>query len=169
MGSSRDDGRQMLRMSNMMGTERDINMVGMDQQRYSNIMSGRNMMGQDSMDRNLMGHDSMGRNLMSQDSMGSNMIRQGNMGQNMMGRNIYNIMSNKGMAADMSSMMGQRKTIDVMGRNMMGHDRTSQMISRNLIGQQNMTPNMMYSNMMGQDMLGMTNNQMSSNMMDSNN
>merc|ERR1711951_205790 len=113
MGSSRDDGRQMLRMSNMMGTERDINMVGMDQQRYSNIMSGRNMMGQDSMDRNmmghdsmgrnLMGHDSMGRNLMSQDSMGSNMIRQGNMRQNMMGRNIYNIMSNKGMAADMSS------------------------------------------------------------------
>merc|ERR1719347_2240515 len=26
-----DDGRDMLRMSNMMGTERDINMMGMDQ------------------------------------------------------------------------------------------------------------------------------------------
>merc|ERR1719295_1170704 len=123
-------------MSNMMGTERDINMMGMDQQRYSNIMMGRNMMG----------------------------------------RNIYNIMSNRGMTADMSNimdqhmesnMMGQRKTLDVMGRNLMGQDRTSQMMSRNLMGQQ--TPNMMYSNMMGQDMLGMTNNQMSSNMMDSNN
>merc|ERR1711951_229880 len=115
MGDSslREDGIDMLRMSNMMGTERDIDMMGMDQQRYSNIMMGRNMMGQDSM-----------------------------------GRNIYNIMSNRGMAADVmghqmeSNMMGQRKTLDVMG------------------------PNLMYSNMMGQDM---TDNQMSSNMMDSNN
>merc|ERR1719365_446669 len=158
--SLRDDGLDMLRMSNMMGTERDINMMGMDQQRYSNIMMGRNMMGQDSMGHNMMGQETMGRNLM----------RQGNMRQNMMGRNIYNIMSNRGMTADMSNimdqhmesnMMGQRKTLDVMGRNLMGQDRTSQMISRNLMGQQNMTPNMMYSNMMGQDMLGMTNNQMS--------
>merc|ERR1719365_448270 len=155
--SLRDDGRDMLRMSNMMG---------MDQQRYSNIMMGRNMMGQ----------DSMGHNLLGQETMGRNMMRQGNMRQNMMGRNIYNIMSNRGMTADMSNimdqhmesnMMGQRKTLDVMGRNLMGQDRTSQMMSRNLMGQQ--TPNMMYSNMMGQDMLGMTNNQMSSNMMDSNN
>merc|ERR1719295_1505951 len=73
--SLRDDGRDMLRMSNMIGTERDIKMMGMDQQRYSNIMMGKNMMGQD--------------------SMGSNLMRQGNMGQNMMGRNIYNIMSNR--------------------------------------------------------------------------
>merc|ERR1711951_294157 len=110
MGDSslREDGIDMLRMSNMMGTERDIDMMGMDQQRYSNIMMGRNMMGQDSM-----------------------------------GRNIYNIMSNRGMAADVmghqmeSNMMGQRKTLDVMGRNLMGQDRTSQIINRNLMGQQN--------------------------------
>jgi len=173
--SLRDDGRDMLRMSNMMGTERDINMMGMDQQRYSNIMMGRNMMGQDSMGRNMMGQEAMGRNLLGQETMGrnlmgqENMMHQGNMRQNMMGRNIYNIMSNRGMTANMSNMMGQGKTLDVMGRNMMGQDRTSQMISQNQMGQQNVTPNMMYSNMMGQDMLGMTNNQMSSNMRDSNN
>merc|ERR1711962_712237 len=127
----RDDGRDMLRMSNMMGTERDIDLMGMNQQRYSNIMMGRNMMGQDSMGHNMMGQDSMGRNVM----------RQGNMRQNMMGPNIYNIVSNRGMTADMSNMMGQqmesnmmgqgKKTLDVMGRNMMGQDRTSQMISQN--------------------------------------
>merc|ERR1719419_99713 len=161
--SLRDDRSDMLRMSNMMGTERDINMMGMEQQRYSNIMMGRNMMGQNSMGRNMMGQKTMGHNLLGQETMGRNMMRQGNMRQNMMGRNIYNIMSNRGMTADMSNMMGQRKTLDVMGRNLMGQDRTSQMMSRNLMGQQ--TPNMMYSNMMGQDMLGMTNNQMSSNMM----
>merc|ERR1711962_569618 len=149
--SRRDDGRDMIRMSNMMETERDINMMGLDQQRYSNIMLGKNMMGQD-----IMGH-----NMMSKDKMGRNMMRQGNMGQDMIGRNIYNIMSNKGMTADMpnmmgqqmeSSMMGQGKNMDVMGRNMMSQDRTSQMISPNTMGQQNMTPNMRY--MMGQDILG---------------
>merc|ERR1712168_2950 len=126
--SLRDDGRDMLRMSNMMGTERDINMMGMDQQRYSNIMMGRNMMGQ----------NSMGHNLLGQETMGRNMMRQGNMRQNMMGRNIYNIMSNRGMTADMSNMMGQNmesnmmgqgKTLDVMGRNLMGQARASQMVS----------------------------------------
>jgi len=217
--SLRDDGRDMLRMSNTMETERNINMMGMDQQRYSNIMLGKNMMGQDIMGHNMMSKDKMGRNMMRQGNMGQdmigrniynimsnkgmtadmpnmmgqqmessmmgqgknmdvmsrNMMRQGNMGQNMIGRNIYNIMSNRGMTADMSNMMGQQmesnmmgqgKTLDVMGRNMMGQDRTSQMISPNTMGQQNMTPNMRY--MMGQDILGMTNNQMSSNMMDSN-
>merc|ERR1719175_143447 len=74
--SLRDDGRDMLRMSNMMETERDINTMGLDQQRYSNIMLGKNMMGQD-----IMGH-----NMMSKDNMGRNMIRQGNMGQDMIGR-----------------------------------------------------------------------------------
>merc|ERR1711962_344080 len=164
--SLRDDGRDMLRMSNTMETERDINMMGLDQQRYSNIMLGKNMMGQDIMNHNMMGKDIMGRNMM----------HQGNMGRNVIGRNIYNIMPNRGMIAEMSSMMGQQmesnmmgqgKTMNVMGRNMMGHDRTSQMISPNTMGQQNMTPDMMYSNMMGRDMLGMTNNQMSSFMMDS--
>merc|ERR1719365_143184 len=167
--SLRDDGRDMLRMSNMMG---------MDQQRYSNIMMGKNMMGQDSMGRKLMDQDSMGHNVMSQDSMGGNLMRQGNMGQNMMGRNIYNIMSNRGMTSDTSNMMGQQMESSMMGRdsnmkmmghNMMGQDRTSQLMSRNMMGRQNMTPNMMYSNIMGQDMTNMALNQMSSNVMDSNN
>merc|ERR1719187_2525053 len=78
--SLRDDGRDMLRMSNMIGTERDIKMMGMDQQRYSNIMMGKNMMGQDSMGRNLMDKDSMGHNMMGQVNMGGNLMRQGNMG-----------------------------------------------------------------------------------------
>merc|ERR1719184_723050 len=43
--SLRDDRHDMLRMSNMIGTERDIKMMGMDQQRYSNIMMGQNSMG----------------------------------------------------------------------------------------------------------------------------
>merc|ERR1712168_314881 len=72
--SRRDDGRDMIRMSNMMETERDINMMGMDQQRYSNIMMGRNMMGQDSMGRNLMGQENMGRNLMEQHNMRHNLM-----------------------------------------------------------------------------------------------
>merc|ERR1719495_945354 len=67
--SLREDGSDMLRMSNMMG---------MDQQRYSNIMMGRNMIGQDSIGRNMMGQDTMSRNLMGQNSMGRNMMRQGN-------------------------------------------------------------------------------------------
>merc|ERR1719308_118362 len=104
--SLRDDGRDMLRMSNMMGTERDINMMGMDQQRYSNIMMGRNMMGQNSMGRNMMGQKTMARNLVGQNSMGRNMMRQGNTRQNIMGRNIYSNMSNRGMTADMSNVMG---------------------------------------------------------------
>merc|ERR1719309_1845024 len=77
--SLRDDGHDMLRMSNMMGTERDINMMGMDQQRYSNIMMGRNMMGQDRMDRNMMGQETMGRNMISQETMGRNLMGQENM------------------------------------------------------------------------------------------
>merc|ERR1719295_2363611 len=82
-----------------------------------------------------------------------------------MGRNIYNIMSNRGMTSDMSNMMSQQMNANMMGRditmgrNMMGQDRNSQML-----GRQDMTPKMMYSNMMGQDM---TSNQMSSNMMSS--
>merc|ERR1711951_326853 len=119
MGDSslREDGIDMLRMSNMMGTERDINMMGMDQQRYSNIMMGRNMMGQDSMGRNMMGQETMGHNLLGQETMGRNMMRQGNMRQNMMGRNIYNIMSNRGMTADMSNMTNSQMSSIMMGSN----------------------------------------------------
>jgi len=161
MGSSmRNDVGNMQRMSHMMGrdisSQMDRNLMGMDQQRYSNMMMGRNMVGQDSIDRLMMGQD--------------------NTGHNMMGRNIYNIMSNRGMTSDMSNMMNQQMdsnmmgrdmTMDVMGRNMMGQDRSSQMMRRNMMGHQNMTPNMMYNNMMGQDMMDMANNQMSSNMMGS--
>merc|ERR1719167_1628086 len=141
--SLRDDARDMYRMSNMMGqdmsSQMDSNMMGMDQQRYSNMMERRNMMGQDSMDRQMMGQDSMGRRMMGQNTMG----------RNMMGRNIYNVMSNRGsnmlMGQQMNSnMMGRDMNMDVMGRNMMGRDMTYQMMSRNMMVRQNMTPNMMY-------------------------
>jgi len=177
--SLRDDARDMYRMSNMMGqdmsSQMDSNMMGMDQQRYSNMMERRNMMGQDSMDRQMMGQDSMGRRMMGQNTMG----------RNMMGRNIYNVMSNRDsdmlmgkqmnsniMGRDMNmdvmgrNMMGRDMTMDLMGGNMMGQDRSSQMMGRNMMAQQDMTPNMMYSNMMGQDMIR---NQMSSDLMNSNN
>merc|ERR1712142_1005720 len=177
--SLRDDARDMYRMSNMMGqdmsSQMDSNLMGMDQQRYSNMMERRNMMGQDSMDRQMMGQDSMGRRMMGQNTMG----------RNMMGRNIYNVMSNRGsdmlmgqqmnsnmMGRDMSmdvmgrNMMGRDMNVDFMGRNMMGQDRSSQMMGRNMMSRQNMTPNMMYSKMMGQDMIR---NQMSSDLMNSNN
>merc|ERR1712029_962349 len=86
--------------------------------------------------------------------MGRKMIGQDTMGLSMMGRNIYNIMSNRGMASDVSNMMGQQQmNSNVMGRNMLGH--------------QDMTPNTMYSNMIGQDMMDKTNNRMSSNMINS--
>jgi len=170
MGSSmRNDVGNMQRMSHMMGrdisSQMDRNLMGMDQQRYSNMMMGRNMVGQDSIDRLMMGQDNMGHNMMGQD----------NMGRNMMGRNIYNIMSNRGMTSDMSPMMGQQMdskmmgmmgrdmAMNMMGDNMMGQDRASQMMSH-----QDMTPNMMYSNMMGQDMMANT-NQITSNMINSNN
>merc|ERR1712055_75477 len=59
--SLRDDARDMYRMSNMMGRDMssqiDNNMMGMDQQRYSNMMEHRNMMGRDSMDRQMMSRD----------------------------------------------------------------------------------------------------------------
>merc|ERR1719391_448483 len=148
-----DDEHNRYSMSNKL-TQMDRNMLDRDQQIYSNMMD-RSLRGQDSMDRNMMGQHTMGRNIMHQD----------NMGRNMMGRNIYNIMSNRGMTSDMSNMMGKQMNRNMMGRditmdrNMMGQDMNSQMM-----GRQDMTPNMMYSNMMGQDM---TSNQMSSNMISS--
>merc|ERR1719394_1889322 len=96
-----------------------------------------------------------------------------------MGRNIYNIMSNSGMASDMSGMMGEHMmdsnmmgrsdmTMNLMGHNVMGQDRPSQMTRPNMLGHQDMTPNMMYANMRGQDMMDMAKNQMASSMMRSN-
>merc|ERR1719244_1350316 len=82
--SLRDDASDMYRISNLMGPDMTSNMERnlMEQQIYSN------MMGRDSLNPNMMGHDTMGRN--------------------MMGRNIYNIMSNRGMTSDFSNMMGQQ-------------------------------------------------------------
>jgi len=170
--SLRDDGRNVNMMSNLMGRDMSSqmgrNLMGMDQQRYSNMM-GRNMMVKDSIDHKMMGQVNMGLNMMGQENMGQNMIGQDNMGRQMMGRNIYNIMSNRGMPSDMSGMMGQQNmNVNMMGRNMIGHDRPSQMMRPNMLVHQDMTPNMMYSNLRGQDMMDMANNQMASSMMRSN-
>merc|ERR1711936_1393683 len=120
--SLRDDANDMYRMSSIMGRDipsnMDRNPMGIEQQRYTN------MMGRDSFNRNMMGQDTMG--------------------HDMMGRNIYNIMSNRGMTSDVSNMIGQQ-----MNSNMMGQDMT-----------------MMSRNMMGQDVMDMSNNRMS-NMMNS--
>merc|ERR1712121_360654 len=167
--SPRDDASNMYRMSNVMGRDMTSNMERnlVEQQSYSN------MMGRDSLNRNMMGQDTMGRNMMGQDTMRRNMMGQDTMGHDMMGRNIYNIMSNRGMTSDVSNMIGQQMNSNMMGqdmtmmsRNMMAQDRNSQMMGRNMLGQQDMTPNMMYSNMMGQDVMDMSNNRMA-NMMNS--
>merc|ERR1712029_1152346 len=104
-----------------------------------------------------MGQQTMGRNMMGQDTLEHNM-----MGQNTMGRNIYNIMSNKGMTSDVSNMMGRQ-----MNSNMMGQDRNSQMMGRNMLGQQEMTPNTMYSKMIGQDRMDISSIRMNSRGMSS--
>merc|ERR550519_845407 len=124
--SLRDDARDIYRISNVMGrdmpSKMDRNLMGMDQQRYSNMRGrdslNRNMMGQDIMERKMMGQDTMGRNMMGQDIMGRNMMGQDTMGRNMMGRNIYNIMSNRGITSDVSNMMGQQMNSNMMGRDM---------------------------------------------------
>merc|ERR1719315_891283 len=82
-----------------------------------------------------------------------------------MGRDIPSNMDRNPMGIEQqryTSMMGR----DSFNRNMMDQDRNSQMMGRNMLGQQDMTPNMMYSNMMGQDVMDMSNNRMS-NMMNS--
>merc|ERR1719391_677046 len=84
-----------------MSNDRHVNMLGMDQKRYSNMM-GRKIVDQDSVDRHTTG--------------------QGSIGPNMMGRNIYNNMSNRGMTADMSNMIGQQMSSNMMGQDMTKHD-----------------------------------------------
>merc|ERR1711974_564619 len=137
--SLRDDTNDMYRMSSIMGRDMPSNMdrnpMGIEQQRNFEQQRYTNMMGRDSLNRNMMGQDTMG--------------------HEMMGRNIYNIMSNRGMTSDVSNMSGQQMNSNMMGqdmtmmsRNMMAQDRNSQMMGRNMLGQQDMTPNMMYSNMM---------------------
>jgi len=176
--SLKDDARDMYRMSNILGHDMTSNMDRnmREQHMYSNMMGrdsfNRNMIGQDTMGRNMMGQDSMGRNMMGQDTMGRNMIGQDAMGRNMMGRNIYSVMSNRGMTSDVSNMIGQQRNSNMMGRdmtmmsrNMMGQDRNSQMMGQNMLGHKEMTPNTMYSNVIGQDRMDISNNRMSSNMM----
>merc|ERR1712029_413229 len=133
--SLRDDARDMYRMSNVMGrdmsSKMDRNLMGMGQQRYSNMMGrdslNRNMMGQDTMEHNMMGQDIMGRKMMGQDTLGRNMMGQDSMGHNMMGQDS---MGRKMIGQDTMglSMMGQdsmgRKMIsqDTMGLSMMGRN-----------------------------------------------
>jgi len=176
--SLKDDARDMYRMSNILGHDMTSNMDRnmREPHMYSNMMGrdslNRNMIGQDTMGRNMMGQDSMGRNMMGQDTMGRNMIGQDTMGRNMMGRNIYSVMSNRGMTSDVSNMIGQQRNSIMMGRdmtmmsrNMMGQDRNSQMMGQNMLGHKEMTPNTMYSNVIGQDRMDISNNRMSSNIM----
>merc|ERR1719348_422880 len=85
---------------------------GHDMYRLS-TMRGRDMSSQ--MDRNMMGKDMTGRNMLGQDSMVPNM----------MGRNVYSIMLNRGMASDMSNRMKQQ-----MDSNNMGHDMTMDVMGR---------------------------------------
>merc|ERR1712108_60299 len=134
--SLRDDALDMYLMGRDRASNTEGTLMGIGQQRYSNVM------GRDSLNRNMMGQDTMGRN--------------------MLGRNIYNIMSNRGVNSDVSNMMGQQ-----MNASMVGRDRSSQMMGRNTLGHQDMTPNTMYSNMMGQDRMDKSNNQMSSNLINS--
>merc|ERR1719391_1251692 len=129
---------------------------------------GRDMLSQ-------MAKSMMGGSLMDQGFMGRNMLDQDSIGRNLMGRNVYSIMSNRGMASDMSSMMKQQMdsstmghdmTMDVMGRNRINQAKNTQMMGGDIMmGRQDMTPNMMYNNIMGQGMMDMTNSQTSSNMM----
>merc|ERR1712029_499993 len=188
MGSAslRDDARDMYRMSNIMGRDMTSNMDRnmREQQMRSNLMGqdtmgrnimgqdsmGRNMMGQDTMGRNMIGQNSIGRNMIGQDAMGRNMMGQDTMGRNLMGHNIYSVMSNRGMTSNVSNMMGQQMNSNLMGRdmtmmsrNMLGQERNSQLMDHKMLGQQEMTPNTMYSNMIGR--MDMSNNRMSSNMM----
>jgi len=178
--SLRDDASDKYRMSNMMGRDMTSNMDRnmMEQQRYSNMMGqdtmGRNIMGHDTMGGNMMGQDTMGRKMKVQDTMGSNVMGQDGIGRKMMGRNIYNIMSNKGMTSDVPNMMGEQMNSNKMGREMnmmrpnrMGQDRKSQMMGHNMLGHQEMTPNTMYSQMIGQNRMDMSNNMLSSRGMSS--
>jgi len=130
---------------------------------------------------NMMGHDmpsNMDRDLMDiEQQRYSNLMGQDTMGSKMMGRNIYNVMSNRGMISDVSKTMHQQMNSNKMDRdmnmkmmshNMMGQDRDSQMTGLKMLGQQEITPSTMYSNVMGQDVImNMSNNRMSSNMMNS--
>merc|ERR1712029_117438 len=164
---------QQMRSNTMTRDSFNQNMMGQDTM-GRNMMGqdtmGRNMIGQDTMGRNMIGQNSIGRNMIGQDAMGRNMMGQDTVGRNLMGHNIYSVMSNRGMTSNVSNMMGQQMNSNLMGRdmtmmsrNMLGQERNSQLMDHKMLGQQEMTPNTMYSNMIGR--MDMSNNRMSSNMM----
>merc|ERR1711951_118141 len=84
--NSKMQGQQMNDMSsnrnmyNMM--DRSSNMMGQD------MMSGRNMMGQDMMGQNMMKENLMGRNMMDDNMIGRNMMNENMMGRDMMTENM---------------------------------------------------------------------------------
>jgi len=118
--SLRDNGQNMYRMG-----QDSMNMLDMDQHRYSNMMDkdmmGRNMLNGDIMGRNMMGRDMMGRDMMGRDMMGRNMMNRDMTGRNMNGlmghRNIYNINQDSGM---MRQQMSSNLSGQDMYNNMMG-------------------------------------------------
>merc|ERR1711962_718199 len=111
--SLRDDARDMYRMSNMMGRDMssqvDRSMMGMDQQRYSNMMMGRDMT-MDVMGRNMMGQDRssqmMSRNMMGHQDMTPNMMYSNMIGQDMM--DMANSQMSSKMMNSNNGLMGQR-------------------------------------------------------------
>merc|ERR1719245_2024551 len=128
--SLRDNSRDMYRMGQDMSS---MNMLDMDQHRYSNMMDqdmmGRNMLNRDMMGRNMMGRDMMGRNMMNHDMTGRNM--NGLMGR----RNIYNINQDSGMMRQQmsSNMSGRDMYINMMGdRDMMSSNMMRQ--GSNMLG-----------------------------------
>merc|ERR1719184_662563 len=80
--SLKDDAHNVLRMSNMMGT---------NQLKYSNMMGSnimdQNPMGGNMMDRSMVGQETMGHNMIGHNSMDRNMREHTIMGQETMGRN----------------------------------------------------------------------------------
>merc|ERR1712212_602691 len=177
--SLRDDALNMLRMSNMMGTNqlKYSNTMGsniMDQNSIGGHMMDRSMVGQETMRRNMIGHNSMDRDMREHTIMGQETMGHDMMNGNMMGRNIYNIMSNRGMTADASNMItGNLMAKQQMNSKIMDQDLSSSIANHNMLGQREMVPNMMYRNMMDQANDRMSANMnsrgMSSSMMNSNN
>merc|ERR1712066_409574 len=163
--SLRDDALNMLRMSNMMGTNqlKYSNMKGsniMDQNSMGGHMMDRSMVGQETMGRKMIGHNSMDRDIREHTIMGQETMGHDMMKGNMMGPNVYNIMSNRGMTVDAINMM----TGKLMGKQQMNskitdQDLSSNIMNLNMLGQREMVPKMMYRSMMDQ-----ANNRMSANM-----
>merc|ERR1719184_612534 len=88
------------------------------------------------MGHNIIGHNSMDRNMREHTSMGQEAMRRNMIKGNIMGRNIYNIMSNRGMTVDASNMI----TGNVMGKQQMNskimdQDLSSSIIHSNMLGQ----------------------------------